>query len=141
MKNSMFAEAFLIAALASSTVTAWSQNAPGEDPVILNKRVTVQMLPIGGGKPSSPMQNGVDMPAWLKAKVARYEAKSNSEQTAGLLTDADVTRSASSDGFKKTCVQEVGSNTTAPTPGGGSRVSPNNQQIVVLRGDLVNICK
>jgi hypothetical protein len=140
MKNSVFAEVFLIAALASSTVTAWSQNAPGEDPVILNKRVTVQMLPIGGGKPSSPMQNGVDMPAWLKAKVARYEAKFNSEQTAGMATDADVTRTASSDGFKKTCVQEVGSNTAATTPNGG-RVSPNNQQIVVLRGDLVNICK
>jgi hypothetical protein len=103
MKNSVFAEVFLIAALAGSTVTAWSQNAPGEDPVILNKRVTVQMLPIGGGKPSSPMQNGVDMPAWLKAKVARYEAKFNSEQTAGMATDADVTRTASSDGpaFRK----------------------------------------
>ena len=140
MKNSIFAEAFLVAALASSTVTAWSQNAPGEDPVILSKRVTVQMLPIGGAKNSAPMQNVADMPAWIKAKVARYEAKFNSEQTAGMATDANVTRTATSDGLKKTCIQEVGSNTVAPTSNGG-RVLPNNQQIVVLRGDLVNICK
>jgi hypothetical protein len=140
MKNSIFAEAFLVAALASSTVTAWSQNAPGEDPVILSKRVTVQMLPIGGGKTSAPMQNVADMPAWIKAKVARYEARFNSEQTEGMATDANVTRTATSDGLKKTCIQEVGSNTVAPASNGG-RVSPNNQQIVVLRGDLVNICK
>ncbi len=140
MKNSIFAEAFLVAALASSTVTAWSQNAPGEDPVILSKRVTVQMLPIGGARTSAPMQNVADMPAWMKAKVARYEAKFNAEQTVGMATDADVTRTATSDGLKKTCIQEVGSNTVAPASNGG-RVSPNNQQIVVLRGDLVNICK
>jgi hypothetical protein len=140
MKNSFFAEAFLVLALASSTVTAWAQNAPGEDPVILNKRVTVQMLPIGGARNSAPMQTVTDMPAWLKAKVARHEAKFNADQTEGMATDADVTRTATSDGLKKTCIQEVGSNTVTPASNGG-RVGPNNQQIVVLRGDLVNICR
>jgi hypothetical protein len=120
--------------------TAWADNAPGEDPVILSKKITVQMSPMANKNPSSPMDGANDMPAWLKAKVARFEAKSNANQTAGMLTDTDVTRTATSDGFKKTCIQEVGSS-TADTSTAGSRSGTGGQQIVVLRGDLVNICK
>jgi hypothetical protein len=44
--------------------------------------------------------------------------------------------------MQKTCVQEVGSNTvasgTANTARYGTAAAP---QVVVLRGDLVNICK
>lgn len=122
-------------------VSAWAQNAPGEDPVILTKRITVQMMPARNAITSSPLNMQTDMPAWMKAKVARYEAKSNADQTSGFLTDADVTRSATSDGFKKTCLQEVGSASAAGTAPGGKIGLGNNQQIVVLRGDLVNICK
>lgn len=120
--------------------SAWAQNAPGEDPVVLNKRIALQMLPIGGTRASTPMETVNDMPAWLKAKVVRYEAKANSDLTTGMSTDADVTRTASSDGLKKTCIQEVGSNTitqNSATNGGKG----NAPQIVVLKGDLVNICK
>ena len=118
--------------------SAWAQNAPGEDPVILTKRVAVQMLPIGGTRTSSPLNSQTGMPAWMQAKVARFEAKSNADQTGGILTDSDVTRTVTSDGFKKTCTQEVGSN-TAQAPG---KFGLNNtQQIVVLKGDLINICK
>lgn len=118
--------------------SAWAQNAPGEDPVVLTKRISVQMLPIGGARTSAPLtaQNG--MPAWMQAKVARFEAKANSDQTEGMLTDSDVTRAANADGLKKTCIQEVGSN-TVQTP--GKFGLSNTQQIVVLKGDLVNICK
>lgn len=121
---------------------ALAQNAPGEDPVILSKRVAVQMIPIGGARGSTPMDNVSDMPAWLKAKVARFEAKANSDQTGDLITENDIARSASSDGVKKTCIQEVGSNSAATSAQNGMRYGPGNaQQIVVLRGDLVNICK
>lgn len=119
---------------------SWAQNVPGEDPVILGNRIGVQMLPIANGRLSAPMNNKNSMPAWLDAKVVRYEAKSNSETPTGLITDSDVARSASSDGFKKTCIQEVGSITTTQTNSAKSATG-NNQQIVVLRGDLVNICK
>jgi predicted Co/Zn/Cd cation transporter (cation efflux family) len=127
---------FVLALLFAKPV--WAQNPPGEDPVILNKQVVVQMLPIGATR-SAPIETLTGMPAWLKAKVVRYEAKANSDSTAGISTDADVTRTASSDGFKKTCVQEVGSVTTT-SPNGGIQ-NRNVPQVVVLKGDLVNICK
>ena len=129
----------MIASLGLS-VSGWAQNVPGEDPVILTNRVGVQMLPIANGRLSTPINNKNAMPAWLNAKVVRYEAKSNSELTTGLVTDSDVVRSASSDGFKKTCIQEVGSTTTTQANSAKLPVV-NNQQIVVLKGDLVNICK
>lgn len=122
--------------------SVWADNAPGEDPVILTKRVSVQMAPVGSARTSSPLESVNNMPAWMKAKVARYEAKANSDQTNGISTDEDAARSASSDGFKKTCIQEVGS-TSLGSAGSGARQNglANNQQIVVLKGDLVNICK
>jgi hypothetical protein len=123
-------------------MSARAQNAPGEDPVILTKRVNVQMVPIGGVRASSPLELTTDMPAWLKAKVTRFEAKANSDLTNGILTDSDVTRAASADGLRKTCIQEVGSSSAASTAQPFNRFGPgNNQQIVVLKGDLVNICK
>ncbi len=115
-----------------------AQNAPGEDPVVLTNRISVQMLPMGGANASAPLNAQNGMPAWMQAKVARFEAKANSEQGGDILTDSNATRSASSDGLKKTCIQEVGSN-TAQAPGKFGLV--NTQQIVVLKGDLVNICK
>lgn len=129
----------MIASLGLSA-SGWAQNVPGEDPVILSNRIGVQMLPFANARLSTPMNNKNSMPAWLDAKVVRYEAQSNSAITTGLITDSDVARSASSDGFKKTCIQEVGSTTTTQTNSAKSTVG-NNQQIVVLRGDLVNICK
>ena len=116
-----------------------AQTAPGEDPVILTKRIGLQMQLDGGAAKSRPLDNA-EMPASMRAKVARYEAKANSGVAPGISTDADVTREITSDGFQKTCIQEVGSSTT--TGGAGGRViGGNNQQVVVLKGDLVNICK
>ena len=121
---------------------ALAQNAPGEDPLILTRRVAVQMLPLGAARTSTPIEAQAAMPAWMKAKVVRYEAKASSAQNEGILTDKDITRSATSDGFKKTCVQEIGSTSiSAGTAGPGKAGITNNQQIVVLKGDLVNICK
>lgn len=116
-----------------------AQNAPGEDPVILTKRIGLQMQLDGGAAKSRPLDNS-EMPASMRAKVARFEAKANSGVAPGISTEADVSRETTSDGFQKTCIQEVGSTTT--TGGAGGRViGGNNQQVVVLKGDLVNICK
>lgn len=120
---------------------AWAQ-APGEDPVILTKKFTVQMQPTGAVTPSSNLEGNTSMPAWLRARIARYEAKAFSEDTSGVLTNNDVVTTANAQGMQKTCVQEVGSNTvasgTANTARYGTTAAP---QVVVLRGDLVNICK
>ena len=140
MKISADINRVLIIASLGLSVSGWAQNVPGEDPVVLTSRVGVQMLPIANGRLSTPINNKNAMPAWLDAKVVRYEAKSNSELATGLVTDSDVVRSASSDGFKKTCIQEVGSTTTTQANSAKLPVV-NNQQIVVLKGDLVNICK
>lgn len=148
MKKSTHSQWALAAAVASVTaslclgIPSWAQNAPGVDPIILSKRIAVDMLPIGGARTSSPLDSQTDMPAWLRAKVVRYEAKAKSGQFSGLLTDSDVTRTAISDGMNTTCIQEVGSNTAVNTAANGTRNGfANNPQIVVLRGDLVNICK
>lgn len=117
-----------------------AQIRPGEDPVILTKRVSTMQLPDSGIHKSTPLDNA-EMPASMRAKVARFEAKSKSDVTSGFSSDKDVTRETSSDGFKKTCVQEVGSNTAAGAKQPGRPGQANNQQIVVLRGDLINICK
>ncbi|MDB5963894.1 MAG: hypothetical protein JWQ72_394 [Polaromonas sp.] len=132
--------AMALAPAAMAQTQTQIQIAPGEDPVILTKRVAVQGMPSANARGSSPLESQAAMPAWMKAKIVKYEAKASSAQPGGILTDADAQRSATSDGFKKTCVQEVGS-TTAPSSTPGKPGIGNNQQIVVLKGDLVNICK
>ena len=122
-----------------STLAA-AQNLPGEDPVVLLHRVTNLELPDGGLTKSSPLNNA-EMPASMRAKVARYEAKSKSNEGIDFSSDKDVKRETSTDGLKKTCIQEVGSNTVAGAQQPRRPGQANTQQIVVLRGDLVNICK
>ena len=81
------------------------------------------------------------MPAWLKAKVARFEAKafSNTADDGSILNEKDVIARSSGEGIQRTCIQDIGSTTTdtrTTTGGPGGK-----QQIVVLRGNLVNICR
>lgn len=125
-----------------SATSALAQLPPGEDPLILNRPVNTQMMPAPGPRASSPLESSNPMSSSLKAKIVRFEAKASSANKDGILTDSDVVRSASSDGFKKTCVQEIGSNTASSNAAGGARPGfGNNEQIVVLKGDLINICR
>ena len=116
--------------------------APGEDPVVLTRPLSVQMAPTGAAPTSGGLTPPVDMPAWLRARVARYEAKAYSANTEGILTDNDVVTTAQAQGLQKTCVQEVGSNTLSGSSSQFNRYGPNaSPQVVVLRGDLVNVCR
>jgi hypothetical protein len=117
--------------------------APGEDPVVLTKHLTVQMQPTGTAAPSGQLEGNGSMPSWLRARIARYEAKAfSTDGSSGVLSDNDVVTTASAQGMQKTCVQEVGSNTVAGAGSGTSKYGPNQTaQVVVLRGDLVNICR
>ena len=121
---------------------AGAQNAPGEDPVVLDRKVSIQMLPNGAAPRSGYMNPSSEMPAWQKARIARYEAKAFAGDSSGIISDSDVVTTASAQGMQKTCVQEVGSSTVSATSSSGSKYGPNQTaQVVVLRGDLVNICR
>lgn len=114
---------------------AVAQHGPGEDPVVLEKKVNIQMLPMGAAPRSGYISPSAEMPDWQRARISRYEAKAFSADPGDILTNKDVTSSVTSDGFRTTCTQTIGSTAGATTPAGSPR-----DQVVVLRGDLVNIC-
>ena len=131
----------MTAGLIVAVAPAGAMGAPGEDPLVLTKPVQHLELPLGNAAQSKGLETLTDMPTSIKAKVVRYEAKSLSAQQEGLYTDKDVTTRTEMQGLHKTCVQEVASN-TAVDSGAFNRYGPNNQaQMVVLRGDLINVCK
>lgn len=139
-KRSILMCCFGLAAL-QPTVPAAAQNAPGTDPVRLENKVIIQGLPNGPAPRSGNIGPAAEIPPWQRAKIARYEAKAFSGNRGNILTEKDVVNTNTTDGFKTTCVQSIGSNTT-PSGSGittGAGFKPNDQ-IVVLRGDLVNIC-
>ena len=132
---------FLLSSLTSlATSSAYADVAPGEDPVALEGKVTYNMLPLNNALRSAPANNATGVPAWIDAKIARFEAKAFSADTSGILTDKDVTRTVTTDGMRKTCIQEVGNINAANGPGAKYGM-PIESQIVVIKGDLVNICK
>ena len=52
-----------------------AQLAPGEDPVYLNQKVVVNMLPINNAVRSTPLENSSGIPAWMDARIAKFQAK------------------------------------------------------------------
>lgn len=107
---------------------------PGEDPVILQKKQLIQMLPLGNAPTSQAPRFNIDTPDWQRAKVSKYQAKAMLLDGT-VQTERDVINTASDDGFKTTCTQSIAS---AVVPKGST--VRGSEQIVVLRGDLVNIC-
>lgn len=118
---------------------AAAQNVPGTDPVRIENKVIIQGLPNGPAPRSGNIGPPAEIPPWQRAKITLYEAKAFSGNRGNILTEKDVINTNTTDGFKTTCTQSIGSNTapTGITTGGGFKP---NQQVVVLRGDLVNIC-
>lgn len=126
----------VITALSALAGTSLSWAAPGEDTIQLQNPVEHLQLPLGSGNKSTGLEKeGDGIPTSLKAKIVRYEAKTFSEDKAGIYSDGDVNRIVETQANRKTCIQDVGSNVNA-SAGVGSK-----DQIVVLRGDLVNICR
>ena len=122
-------------------VLANAQLAPGEDPVYLNQKVVVNMLPVNNTMRSTPLQNLTGVPAWMDARIAKFQAKAYSIDTTGIYTDSDVKTTTITDGFRKTCIQDVGSTIAAASNSVGKFGAMPQDQIVVLKGDLVNICR
>jgi hypothetical protein len=117
-----------------------AQTVPGEDPVTLNQKVMREMLPLNPVTPSATQNISQEIPSWLEAKVARLLAKAYSIDTTGIQTDENVVTTVTTNGLQKICTQDLASNTAAAATAGryGPKTDP---QIVVLRGDLVNICR
>jgi hypothetical protein len=139
-------------ALATHTVVAialiyalcppvFAQSGPGEDPISAAKIAKTEMRPGAASQVSGSLDPLFGMPGWLKARVSRYEARAYSDNAGDtIVTDNDAVTTASAQGLRKTCVQEVGS--TSTNAGFGTKYGPKGAaQIVVLKGDLVNICK
>lgn len=120
-----------------------AEAAPGEDQIILTGKVSFMTAPLPRPAPSGQIESATDIPAWMQARISRYTAKAYSAmaEDGTVYTNDDVVTSVQVDGLRKTCVQEVGSNTAAANTL-GTRYGPKQQdQVVVLRGDLVNICR
>lgn len=117
--------------------------APGEDPVVLKQVQRVDMLPLAPPPASAESARGTGIAPWLRARIARYESKAIAAdgKDKNLQTEKDVVNTATGQGMRRTCVQEVGT-VTQPAGSGFSQYGPKGQdQVVVLRGDLVNVCK
>ena len=108
--------------------------APGEDPVLIQARVSYLQLPTAAPAKSGDINYRRDMPDDMQAKVSRYTAKAYSATPGNVATERDVVQSVRTQGLRTTCYQSVGS-----TSASGNKLG-NNEQVVVLRGDLVNLC-
>ena len=144
---------------------AHGQNAPGSDPIIISAPIGFQGLPFPEPKPSDPLDRTNAIPSWLKAKIIRLEAKAYAALEGGdgvIQTGQDVVTMQTGNALQKNCTTNVASNTAIPAAGGtvtspsGAAVGPNPaasgpagkygagtalNQIAVLRGSLVTICK
>lgn len=109
--------------------------APGEDPVQINGKVNYLQMPTAPRSVSSGIVYKTGMPDDAKAKIAHYVAKSFSANTDGIKTEKDVVSSVQTNSLGGvTCVQTV--QPSAPS----ARGTMGQDQVVVIRGDLVNIC-
>lgn len=131
-----------VAALATwlNITCAHAQTAPGEDPVSLTEKVTHNMLPLNTS-PQIAAKSFQEVPAWMDAKLARFTAKAFSIDTTGIVTDESVATTVVNDGFRKVCTQDVGNNIATQTAAGNARLGIAAPLAVVLRGDLINICR
>ena len=114
--------------------------APGQDAIVFAVAPVIAKGSGGQERVGKGLDAKQDMAIGLKAKVARYTALSMSKGEEGKAIQSAVQRTEST-GFNKTCVQDIASN--APGSGLGSgRYGPRGQdQVVVLRGDFINVCR
>lgn len=111
--------------------------------MVLSQSVRHTMMPIPSGLQPAPAPYR-EMPAWMDAKLARFQAKAFSADTAGVLTDEDVISRTGQEGVRKVCSQEIASNINSLSNSASpfNRYGPKpDAQVVVLRGNLVNICR
>lgn len=124
-------------AVACALVPIAAIAAPGEDPVTISGRVTYLQLPTAPVARSGNLEYRKDMPDDVAAKVSRYTAKAYTPNLGDIKTEKDVVQSVQTNGTQTTCTQSIGSVSAAGSQG---VKSTGKDQVVVLRGDLINIC-
>jgi hypothetical protein len=144
MNSSISRTVVALASLCAAQM-AWSQ-APGSDPIQLHGEVSYLAMPTASPARSKDIDRHTDIPSNIKAKISRFEAKSFAVLNGGdgtIQTGQDVISTSTGSALEKSCTQSVGSNTVTPTAGPSGRYGTGSaqDQIVVLRGDLVNICR
>lgn len=129
-------QALVVSALSLLATAVTAQNAPGEDPVHINSKVTYQMAPNPIINKSTALNMRTGLSGADQAKITRYTAMAYAAEPT-VLTDKDVVSTVNTNGLYTTCNQSVGSNVATHTGGAAVLDKP---QVVVLRGDLVNVC-
>jgi hypothetical protein len=157
LKNNRFFEwsLFVFVIFINCTDVVASDLPPGTDPIVL-KAYKHRDLTGNSSGPEVPRnaisgRDGalVNAPG-SSARMAKYEArimtldfKSSGSLTERLATNASMTinQSVGSDLTSKVCVMDIGSVTN--TGPGALKVGGSNQQAqpVLIRGDILNICK
>ena len=135
LKHAIFCS-LILSVLSLMTTAATAQNAPGEDPVQISSKVTYQMSPNPIIHKSTAIVMRTGLSGADQAKITRYSAMAYAAEPS-VLTDKDVVSTVTTNGLYTTCNQSVASNVAPPT-GGASVLAP--PPVVVLRGDLVNVC-
>ena len=123
-----------------------AQPAPGSDPIVLGTPIDYLALPTAPLRPSEQLNNAEELPSWLQAKISRFEAKAFAKLEGGngtVYTEQDVVSRQTGNALQRTCSTEVASNTIAAGVGPSGRYGPGSggDQIAVLRGDVITICK
>lgn len=109
--------------------------------MVINQKIQRNMVPLSTGM-STPQPAFQEIPAWMDAKLARFQAKAFAADTSGIWTDENIVTKYTQDGLRKVCSQDIGSNSVVNASNSFNRYGPKtDSQIVVLRGDLVNICR
>ena len=139
-------QAPLLAAAMLLAPALWAQTAPGADPIVLSAPVSYLALPTAPRQPSKGLEDEqTELPSWLQAKVARFEAKAYARLEGGsgvVKTEQDVVSRQVGNTLNRTCITDVASNTIVPGIGPSGQYGPGgNDQIAVLRGNVVTICK
>jgi hypothetical protein len=99
------------------------------------------MVPLNLGM-SSQQPAFQEIPAWMDAKLARFQAKAFAADTSGIWTDENVVTRYAQDGLRRVCTQNIASNSAINSSTSFNRYGPKPEsQIVVLRRDLINICR
>lgn len=147
MNSRLMPIALALTALAGLPAAAWAQQPPGSDPIVMaGARVSYLAMPTPPAATSEQLHLGIGIPSSLQAKIARYEAKAFAQLEGGdgtVYTNKDVVSRQTGNALQRTCTTDVASNTITPTVGPSGRYGPGTggDQIAVLRGDVVTICK
>ncbi|EWS64830.1 hypothetical protein Y695_01925 [Hydrogenophaga sp. T4] len=120
-----------------------AHSAPGEDTIQLNGPVKYVAMPGAPRQQSAGMDGPTDIPAWMRARINRYVAKAFSATARWIHLHR---QRCGDDGPDRRLAKNLRSGSRIQHRSRwrqlGSRYGPQAQdQVVVLRGDLVNVCR